>query len=76
MEDILVPIVALVCVFGTPVAIVYMILNHRKNQAAALPSAAASTELVNMAHKMEQRIDALEQILDAEAPGWRKRHHE
>jgi phage shock protein B len=25
---------------------------------------------------MERRIEALESILDAEAPGWRKRHGE
>jgi phage shock protein B len=28
------------------------------------------------AKRMERRIEALESILDAEAPGWRKRHDE
>ncbi len=31
-------------------------------------------DLWRSARKMERRIEVLEQILDSEAPGWRKRH--
>ncbi len=31
-------------------------------------------ELWESAQKMEERIEVLEKILDAEAPGWRDRH--
>lgn len=34
----------------------------------------ADARLLEVAEKMERRIESLEQILDAEAPGWRKRH--
>lgn len=79
MDVILVPIVALICVFGTPVAIVWLILRHRSQHPKGGTQAtgpAGGAELLVVAEKMERRIDALEQILDAEAPGWRKRHHE
>ena len=76
MED-LTGIIAILCVFGTPVAIVWMVLRHRREQRAEKQATStASAELTDIAHRMEQRIEALEQILDAEAPGWRKRHHE
>ncbi|MBM3504223.1 MAG: envelope stress response membrane protein PspB [Alphaproteobacteria bacterium] len=32
-------------------------------------------ELWQSAEKMEQRLDTLERILDAEAPGWRSKPH-
>ena len=76
MED-LTGIIAILCVFGMPVIIVKMVLNHRRERATQTQNtSAASTELLSVAQRMEQRIEALEQILDAEAPGWRKRHHE
>jgi len=31
-------------------------------------------ELTQMAERMNQRIDTLESILDAEVPGWREQH--
>lgn len=36
----------------------------------------ATGDLIEIAEKLERRVDALESILDAEAPGWRKRHYE
>ena len=31
------------------------------------------TELYDSAHRMEERMDGLERLLDAEAPGWRNK---
>lgn len=68
-------------VFGMPIAIVWIKhhYKHKRLSEEALGTQAAHTssaELNALAQRMEHRIEALEQILDAEAPGWRKRHHE
>lgn len=76
MEE-LVPIIAILAVFGTPVAIVWIILHYVHKNKKAREEVAGSLpghDLARLAERMEQRIDALERILDAEAPGWRKKH--
>lgn len=79
--EALVPLVAIFMVFGMPVAIVW-IHHHYKHKRQAeeetrtQAASASSGQLIAMADRMEKRIEALEQILDVEAPGWRKRHHE
>ncbi|NGY03426.1 envelope stress response membrane protein PspB [Solimonas terrae] len=37
---------------------------------------AVGKDLIDLADRMEKRIDTLERLLDVEAPGWRERHHE
>ena len=54
----------------------FIVIDRREQREMTQSTGAASAQLVDIAHRMEQRIEALEQILDAEAPGWRKRHHE
>lgn len=75
--DHIVALVAVVSPFLFVFGLVWMILHYRdqrrKHKGA---SVVASAGLEALAERMERRIDALEQILDAEAPGWRKRHHE
>lgn len=78
MEDI-VALVAVVAPFAFVIALVGMILHYkdRKRMQEAAPTEAANAanaDLVRVADCMEKRIEALEQILDAEAPGWRKKH--
>ncbi|MEQ1439945.1 envelope stress response membrane protein PspB [Fontimonas sp. SYSU GA230001] len=73
------PLLAIFMVFGTPVAIIWLILRHRERrhglqQAEGL--GASGAQLMALADRMEKRIDALEQILDTESPGWRKKYHE
>lgn len=78
MEDI-VPLVAVVSPFAFALGIVWMILHYRdrrKQRETQLPQGTDHARLEVLAEKMERRIEALEQILDAEAPGWRKKHHE
>lgn len=43
-------------------------------EAAPAPSSPDSADLIQIAERMEQRIAALEQLLDAKSPGWRNRH--
>jgi phage shock protein B len=61
-------------------ALIWLIMHYkdRRRAAAAIPAAvnASTSQLMQMAERMERRIDALEQILDHEAPGWRKKYHE
>jgi phage shock protein B len=79
--EAIVPLVAILMVFGTPVAIVW-IHHHYKHKRMHEESVrrniagASSAELLTLADKMEKRIEALEQILDAESPGWRQKYHE
>jgi len=37
-------------------------------------SSAVEEEVLARAEKLEERVGQLERILDAEAPGWRRRH--
>lgn len=47
---------------------------HRLREAAtASPAAAGNHQLSQQAERMEQRIAALEALLDAESPDWRTR---
>lgn len=76
MEEVLIPIAAILMVFGMPVMIVWIIMHYRHKQRAAEPVRPANAALGEVAERMERRIEALEKLLDAEAPGWRKRHAE
>lgn len=76
--EILLKLVAILSPFLFILSLVWLILHYRDRRRSEVkqPATAISADLEVRAEKMEQRIDALEQILDAEAPGWRKRHHE
>ncbi|MGQ0620343.1 MAG: envelope stress response membrane protein PspB [Panacagrimonas sp.] len=82
MEDLFIPIFALLCIFVLLPGMVLVFIDrqrrHRTEAASAMsPStAAAQTDLVRIAERMERRIEALEKLLDAEAPGWRTRDAE
>lgn len=76
MEEI-VPLVAVICIFVVlPATVMHYIAKMRATRSHEVSSdRLASTELEQLASRMEQRIENLERILDAEAPGWRNRHH-
>ena len=76
--------VAPIVIFMVFVAPIWLWLHYRekqrereRNAAKDLPQGAASPEasadLANVAVRLEQRIEALEALLDAESPDWRKR---
>ncbi|HEY0975627.1 MAG TPA: envelope stress response membrane protein PspB [Solimonas sp.] len=69
----LIPLVAIVSLF---VVLPAMILRHieRKRALEAQKHDGVSDELLQVAERMEKRIDALERILDVEVPGWREKH--
>jgi phage shock protein B len=71
-------VLAIVCLFVILPGMILWFADRRRRDRLADPAAspAANADLVRQAERMEQRIDALEKILDAESPGWRKRHVE
>ena len=72
-------VLAIVCLFVILPGMVLWFVDRRRRDRLAEPSAgspALNADLQRTAERMEQRIDALEKILDAESPGWRKRHVE
>lgn len=76
MEDLLIPIFALLCIFVLlPGMVLWFMDRQRRHRATELPAppGLATADLARVAARMEQRLDALERLLDVEAPGWRKR---
>lgn len=66
-------VIALVATAGTFVTIWVVLLYRRREKKMTPDSEAAYSlhDLSSMAQSMEDRIDTLESILDAEVPGWR-----
>lgn len=70
-------VIALVAIGGTFVTIWVALLYRRKEK--KLPEVAQAytlVELSSLASTMEQRIGTLEDILDAEVPGWREQNEQ
>ena len=75
----LIPLVAIICIFVVlPGMVMYFADRKRRwqHENAAQKPSAGNGDLIALAERMEKRIDALEQILDVESPGWRKKYHE
>ena len=71
-------VLAIICLFVILPGMILWFADRRRRdrQAESSSSPAPNADLVRTAERMEQRIEALEKILDAESPGWRKRHVE
>jgi len=69
-------IVALTAILSIFVFLPWVVLNFlskgRSPSKGAAGDPAMSAELVALADKLEKRVSAIETILDAESPGWRK----
>lgn len=67
-----------ICLFVVlPGMILWYLDRQRRRRDDPDPARSASlSELNKQAQRMEKRIEALEEILDAEAPEWRKKHDE
>lgn len=66
-------IVAIVCLLVVLPGMILWYLDRRRREDVDNGPAPPPAELARRAEHMEQRITALEKLLDAEAPGWRKR---
>lgn len=71
-------VLAILCIFVVLPGMVLWFADRRRRDRVGdtQASVTANADLVRQAERMEQRIEALEKILDAESPGWRKRHVE
>ena len=66
-------IVAIVCLLVVLPGMVLWFLDRRRRGDDSASPTPPPAELAQRAERMEQRITALEKLLDAEAPGWRTR---
>ncbi|MCO4200137.1 envelope stress response membrane protein PspB [Aeromonas hydrophila] len=81
MEDLLgvlmVPMVVFMVVFMVVVAPIWLVLHYRAKGRIGAGLADGEREqlqgLLVRAEKMQERVGALESILDAEVPGWRNK---
>lgn len=76
MEEI-VPLVAIISLFVILPGMVMWFADRRRRWKAEQNEGTQidAADLLRIAERMEKRIEALEKILDAEAPNWRSRHH-
>ncbi|EOD53851.1 envelope stress response membrane protein PspB [Aeromonas rivuli] len=77
MEDILGIFVAPIMVFMVVVAPIWLVLHYRAKGRIGVGLADNERDqlqgLLQKADKMQERVGALESILDAEVPGWRNK---
>lgn len=76
MEE-LVPLLAIVCLFVIlpGMAMWFADRKRRWKSQQSEASQAVDADLLRLADRLEKRVEALEKILDFEAPNWRARHH-
>lgn len=77
--EAIVGLVAVAAPFLFVITIVWLVLHYKERRrlqrgAPVAEAMADNAELGRIAERMERRIEALEQILDSEAPGWRKKY--
>jgi phage shock protein B len=69
----LIPVIAIVSIF---VVLPYMVLHYlTKNKEIAAKAAGdpgMNAKLVDIADRLERRIEAIESLLEHEIPGWKK----
>lgn len=77
MEEVVIPLVAILSIFVVlpGMAMYYADRKRTRQHERETVGQRANDEMLALADRMEKRIEALERILDAEAPGWRARHH-
>ena len=72
MEE-LAPVIAIVSIFIVLPAMVLHYLTKNKDIAAkAAGDPAVNAKLVEIAERLERRIEAIESLLEHEIPGWKK----
>lgn len=77
MEELLGILMIPMVVFMVVVAPIWLILHYRAKrrlgEGLAEEERAQLHALINRAEKMQERVSALESILDVEVPGWRSK---
>lgn len=74
MQETLVPIVVIFCIFVAPLWLILHYSTKRKQaQGLSREDEKMLSELWQLANRMESRVNTLETILDSQAPGWRNK---
>ncbi|WP_026352862.1 MULTISPECIES: envelope stress response membrane protein PspB [Solimonas] len=71
----LIPLIAVTGIFIVIPLLVFRAISRRR-ELELQHKTVAGGELVELADRLEKRIDTLERLLDVEAPGWRQKHHD
>lgn len=73
LVEALIPIIAILSIFVIlPWMFFHYIFKRREANTAQAGDPLMNSKLQGIADRLEKRIQALETILDAEVPGWRK----
>ncbi len=77
VEEVLLPIVVVALLFvGAPAVILHYVTKWKSTGGLKPEDEHMLEDLWRSARRMERRIEALEAILDAEAPEWRRREQD
>lgn len=72
MEE-LAPVLAIVSIFIVlPGMVLHYLTKNKEIAAKAAGDPAMNSRLVDIAERLERRIDAIETLLEHEMPGWKK----
>jgi phage shock protein B len=71
--EALAPVLAIVSIFIVlPGMVLHYLTKNKEIAARAAGDPAMNSKLVDIAERLERRIDAIESLLDHEVPGWKK----
>ncbi|MEM9169246.1 MAG: envelope stress response membrane protein PspB [Pseudomonadota bacterium] len=77
MEDIFLPIAIVGILFiGAPAVVFHYLTEWRKTKSMSTDDERLIDDLWRTAQRLERRVEALETILDREAPDWREERGE
>lgn len=73
MHEAFIPIIAIISIFVVlPGMVLYYLTRNKDIAAKAAGDPAMNARLVEIAERLERRIDAIESLLEHEMPGWKK----
>jgi len=71
--EALAPVIAIVSIFVVlPGMVLYYLTKNKDIAAKAAGDPRMNAKLVEIAERLERRLDAIESLLDHEVPGWKK----
>jgi len=76
MDGSFIVAIVAICVIGLPAMIMHYITEWRKTKSPTVDDERLVDDLWKSAQRLERRVDALETILDKEAPNWREENGE
>lgn len=73
MYEAFIPIIAIISIFVVlPGMVLHYLTRNREIAAKAAGDPVMNARLVDIAERLERRLDAIESLLDHEVPGWKK----